>query len=423
LKSNLWAILVLGLIIRLAIAPITGHAYDLALWANYQRIFFGSGISDLRYFPTLPMLYYFQLASYSFYALMRSLGLQDPLFFYHPTYAVEAVFLKLPMILADMGVFLLFARSGKLVPALLYYLNPFIIYLSSAWGTYDSLMMVFLVAGFTALERDNKRLATIAFTVSGLLKLFGFIPLGLLMLNSLGRRQFKSLLVQMTIVSSLVLTTLAPAILQIGSGTFYSEFSRFVGISTAQGRSWSAISALTSSSSLPLVPEAAAPMIWIAYGSVPVAFAFLAWKKHSLFLSVLQATLLGAVLLNIFSQAEPQWLSWPIPLALIFASATGRNGLRYFAYAFGAIATFLVMTLTGTGYLLFGLLGTSYLAPLEGFAGEIRVYAITTLSLLLLLLGYSIAKPVKFKLEALILVVIIFAQAYFWFSIVGIQSL
>ena len=75
-------------------------------------------------------------------------------------------------------------------------------------------------------------------------------------------------------------------------------------------------------------------MIWIAYVSVPVAFIFLIRKKSSLFLSVLQATLLGAVLLNIFSQAAPQWLSWPIPLALIFASATGRDGLRYFAYAF-----------------------------------------------------------------------------------------
>ena len=81
------------------------------------------------------------------------------------------------------------------------------------------------------------------------------------------------------------------------------------------------------------------------------------------------------------------------------------------------------MTLTGTGYLLFGLLGTSYLAPLEGFVGEIRVYAITALSLLLLLLAYSIARPVKFKLEVLALVVIIYAQAYFWFSIVAIQNL
>lgn len=369
------------------------------------------------------MIYYFQLATYSFYALMRILGLQDPLIFYHPTYAIEAVFLKLPMILADMGVFLIFARAGKLLPAVLYYLNPFTIYLSSAWGTYDSLMIVFLVAGFTALQQDRKPLAAIAFTLSGLVKLFGFIPLGLMVVDSLGKRQFKTLLVQMAILSSLVLATLAPAVLEVGSGTFYSEFSRFVGVSSAQGRSWSAISALTSTSTLLTVPEAATPLIWVAYGSIILSFIFLVRKRHSLFLSILEATLLGAILLNVFSQAEPQWLSWPIPLALIFASATGREGLTYFGYAFGAVATFLVMTLTGTGYLLFGLLGTSYLAPLEGFVGGIRVYAITTLSLLLLLLGYSIAKPVRFKFEVLALIVIIYAQAYFWFSVVGVQTL
>lgn len=419
----MWAILALGLVVRIAIAPITGHAYDLALWANYQRLFFGSGIVDLRYFPTLPMLYYLQLPVYSFYALIRNLGFQDPLLFYHPTYAIEAVFLKLPMILADVGVFLLLARTGKLLAGVLYYLNPFIIYLSSAWGIYDSLMIVFLVAGFTALERDSKRLAVVSFTLSGLLKLFGFIPLALLILDSLLKRQVKSLLVQIAILSSFLVITFAPVIVAGGFETFYTAFPRFVGISTAQGKSWSVISALTSSSNQPIVPYAASPMVWIAYASVPVAFILLSRRKSSLFMSILQATLIGAVLLNIFSQAEPQWLSWPIPLALIFASVTSRDGLGYFAYSFGAIATFLVMTLTGTGYLLFGLLGTSYLAPLEGFVGGVRVYAITTVSLLLLLLAYSFAKPVKFKLEVLLLILIIYAQAYFWFSIVGIQNL
>ena len=395
----------------------------MALWADYQRSFYGSGISNLRYFPTLPLLYYFQLATYSFYALVRTLGLQDPLLFYHPTYAIEGVFLKLPMILADMGVFLLFARSGKLLPAILYYLNPFIIFLSSAWGTYDSLMIVFLVAGFTALERDSKRVSTVAFTLSGLLKLFGFIPLGLLILNSLVRRRFREVLFQFVILATFLSVAFAPAILQGGAQTFYAEFSRFVGISTAQVRSWSAISALTSTSNVLTLPQAASPIIWIAYASVPIAFIFFMRRKTSLFLSVLQATFLGAILLSIFSQAQPQWLSWPIPLALILASATNREGLSYFAYSFGAIATFLVMTLTGTGYLLFGLLSTSYLAPLEGFVGGVRVYAITTLSLLLLMLGYSIAKPVKFRFEVLVLVIIVYVQAYFWFAIVGIQSL
>ncbi len=391
----------------------------MALWADYQRIFYGSGILDFKYFPTLPPLYYVQLASYSFYTLLRIGGLQDPVLFYHSTYAIEGVFLKLPMILADMGVFLLFVRTGRILPAVLYYLNPFMIYLSAAWGTYDSLMIVFLVAGFAALERGNKPLATLAFTFSGLVKLFGFIPLALIVIDNMARRRFKDMFVQFAIVSSSIAVTFAPVILQGGLQTFFSGFSRFVGISTAQGTGWNLVSALQGTQF-----QAVSPFVWIAYLSIPVFFILQIRKSSSLLLSVLKASLLGAVLLNIFSQAEPQWLSWPIPIALIYASATKRTGLSYYAYSFGAIATFLVMTLTqGSSYILFGLLGGAYLAPLEGFVGALPVYATTTLSLLLLLIGYLFGKPVKFKLEVLALVMIIYAQAYFWFSIIGIQNL
>ena len=165
----------------------------MALWADYQRIFYGSGVLDFKYFPTLPPLYFFQLVAYAVYAVLRIGGLQDPVLFYHSTYAIEGVFLKLPMIAADIGVFLLFVRSGKVMPAMLYYLNPFMIYLSAAWGMYDSLMILFLVAGFTTLEKNNRLLASSAFTISGLMKLFGFIPMALVMIDTLGRRRFKEL--------------------------------------------------------------------------------------------------------------------------------------------------------------------------------------------------------------------------------------
>lgn len=406
------------MVVRLAIAPLTGHPYDMALWADYQRIFYGSGILDFKYFPTLPPLYYFQLATYSFYTILRIGGLQDPLLFYHPTYAIEGIFLKLPMIIADMGVFFLFVRSGKILPAVLYYLNPFVIYLSAAWGTYDSLMIVFLVAGFVALERDNKRLATVAFTISGLVKLFGLIPLALMALENVGRRRFKDLLLQIAIVSSAFSVIFAPVILQGGLPTFFSGFLRFIGISTAQSSGWNIVSAFLGKE------FSVSPFIWIAYLSIPIIFILRLRKPSPLFLSALQSTLIGAILLNIFSQAEPQWLAWPISLALFYASVTGRQGLSYYAYSFGAIATFLVMTLTqGTGYILFGVLGSANLGPLEGFVGSLPVYATTTLSLLLLMIGYLVAKPIKFKFEVLVLVVIIYVQAYFWFSIVGIQSL
>ncbi len=392
----------------------------MSIWANYQRLFYASGTLDFRYFPTLPVIYYFQLAAYSFYALSVNLGLRDPLLFYHTTYAMEGVFLKLPMILADLGIFLLLVRVSKTLVASLYFLNPFMIYLSAAWGTYDSIMIFFLVAGFLALERNHKLLATTSFAVSGLVKLFGLVPLALILLESLVRRRFKTFFFQLGLFGLISLVVLAPIIFQGGIQNFFSGFAlRFLSLSGAQTRTWNFFAAVQGT-----MYGGAPPFIWLAYISIPVAFVMQIRKTASSFLPMLQLCVIGAVLLNVFSQGEPQWLSWPIPLALMYASATNREGLGFFSYSFGAIATFLVMTLTqGTGYVLFGLLHTSYLAPLEGFAGTLPVYAVTTLSLLALLTGYVLVKPVKFRFEVVALVLIIYCQAYFWFSIVGIQNL
>ncbi len=389
----------------------------MAIWANYQRIFYQSGTLDFRYFPTLPLIYLLQLASYAPYALLGNLGFHDILLFYHTTYVVEGVFLKLPMILADVGVFILLARYAKIVYATFYYLNPFTIYISAAWGTYDSVMIFFIVAGFLSLKQDRNLLATAAFSISGLVKLFGFIPLALVLVESLIRRRFKDLLVQIAIIGSFTVATFAPILIQGGLQNFLSGFLlRFLGLSGAQTRSWNIFASIQGTTF-----GGAPPYIWLAYAAVPVVFLIQRRTTTSTLLPVLVASIFAAILLNIFSQAEPQWLSWPIPLTLMYAYSTARNGLAYYTYIFGTVATFLAITLTqGSGYLLFGLLQSFYLGALEGFNGFRAVYAVTTLCLFLLMAAYVIAKPVRFRLEVLALVIIIYAQAYFWFSIVGI---
>src|SRR4029077_13461415 len=127
---------------RLALAPFTGHPGDLALFVTSQRLFYQSGVIDLKYFPTLPTIYYIQLLFYAPYQLLRLAGMPDFQYLYHTTFMIETVFLKLPLILADVGIFLvLLAATKKLMPATLYFLNPLPILLSGVWGTYDSLML------------------------------------------------------------------------------------------------------------------------------------------------------------------------------------------------------------------------------------------------------------------------------------------
>src|SRR5439155_22919215 len=107
-----------GLGIRLALAPVTGQPYDMGLFAFNQRIYFENGVVALNTFPTLPLLYFIQLPFYAIYSGLITSGLPDYLFVYHATLMIESVFLKIPYILADVGIFLPIQRiTNKLCPA------------------------------------------------------------------------------------------------------------------------------------------------------------------------------------------------------------------------------------------------------------------------------------------------------------------
>ncbi len=170
-------VIISGLAIRFALAPFTGHAYDMAWQVFSQRLYFEQGVVDLKYFPTLPVLYYLQVLSYTIYALLRILGMNDFSLFYHTSLAIEGVFLKLPFIISDLGIFLIIRSiTHRLEPASLFFLNPLTIYISAAWGTYDSLMLLPLMGGFLLLQTIGKVYASVAFAMSGATKLFGVLP-------------------------------------------------------------------------------------------------------------------------------------------------------------------------------------------------------------------------------------------------------
>ena len=126
-----------GILLRFLIAPFTGHPQDLAYWTDPIRMFYESGIVDMRLYP-MPFTYYPVLLSYSPYALLKVLGFQDSTFLAHSTGVLESLFVKLPFILADIfSVYFLYrilgklrsdesisSRSQRLGYALLYFLSP-----------------------------------------------------------------------------------------------------------------------------------------------------------------------------------------------------------------------------------------------------------------------------------------------------------
>src|SRR2546426_2211808 len=414
-------VLVLGIVARIAIAPFTGHPADIGFLAVAMRLYYNQGIIDLRYFPTLPPLYFIELVVYAPYALLRDAGLQDPLFLYHTAYPIETVFLKLPMILSDLGIFLLLLRFTKsLRYAGLYLLNPFTMFLSASWGTYDAIMVLPLILGFILLSQNKRNYASMAFALSGMIKLFGFIPLTFLGIQNLAEKRFKTVLFQFCSTLALSLGFLSPLIIQGGLGDFYSGFVlRFVGASGAQTRTWNIFAALYGirfGGTSPFIVPLAILVIGL--------FFYQSRRGFSLKTSLLWTIVMAAVL-NVFSQSEPQWLSWMIAPSILYGFFIGRESLAKYVYTLGTGATFLTMTLTqGTGYLLAGVLSTQWLgAQIEGINDGLAVYSITALSMIALLIGYLFIKPSKFRFAVIALIVIIYVQAYFWFSILNIVHL
>jgi hypothetical protein len=417
------AVLLSGLAIRLGLAPFTGHPGDLALFVTSQRLFYQTGTIDLKYFPTLPGIYYVQLLFYAPYQLLRLTGMPDFQDYYHTTMMIEGLFLKLPLILSDIGIFLvLLSFTRKLIPATLFFLNPFSIYVSSVWGIYDSLMLFPLMFGLYAwTTRENRPLSALTFVVSGLFKLFGFVAFALVVCESIIRRRFRDEL-PLEILGSLaiVIATLSPVFLLGGAQSFLQVIVyRFIGFTSGTGGTQygllGVVYRLDPSGTLPILPIALAlTCLGYSYESVRAT--------QSRPLLLVKWILIAALAFNLLSASQPEWLSWLVPLGILYGSLSARVGLQYFAYLFGVFATFLTITLTqGTAYVLVGSSSAFILGYVEGIPGSVFLYAVMTTILIVMFCGFMVSKRLKsFRLEVVPLTVLLYLQAYFWIVIVGV---
>ena len=135
-------------------------------------------------------------------------------------------------------------------------------------------------------------------------------------------------------------------------------------------------------------------------------------------------TLIGALTFSFVSSSEPEWLSWVIPLGILYGANTGRIGLQYFSYVYGVMMTFLTMMLTqGTGYMLLGA-GDDLVGYVEGIPGSSLLYATMSTLMLAMFCAFMLTKRLRpFRLEVVPLVVLFYLQAYFWIVIVGVGKL
>lgn len=170
-------ILSVGIIIRLILMPITAHPFDIYVWYNLSDSILTNGPLHPAGFPPLWCHYLLVPVAYLYGWLSTVLptgtiamsSLPSALDFY-PSYQIGVVpgllfnfLVKIPFLVSDILIAILLyklvtelthnKRLGRSAAAL-WFLNPFVIWISAGWGMWDTLPVLFsLLALFLLVKR------------------------------------------------------------------------------------------------------------------------------------------------------------------------------------------------------------------------------------------------------------------------------
>lgn len=198
-KSTVRKLIIIGLFLRLVLAPISAYADDTQVFAEIGALYFGSGVLGAQW-VSLPGFVYLETAAYFPYALLRTIGFQDFQFLALDVYCIESLFTKIPAILSDLCSFYFimkiankFSPKNKLLTSGLYLLNPLTVYLSGILGQFDPIFTFALIAYTYYLISDNDILKASLFSgFAAILNPVGFATFIPLLATIIVKKTWKS---------------------------------------------------------------------------------------------------------------------------------------------------------------------------------------------------------------------------------------
>lgn len=176
-EHKLATILILGIIVRVILMPISAHPFDMYIWYKISNNILQNGPLTLQNFPPLwyhymmiPIAYSYKWLSGFFSSGAIPMASITPALNFYPSFNILYVpgllfnsVVKIPFLISDISItFLLYKIVNELTnnkglaekAAFLWFLNPFVIWISAGWGMWDTLPALFsLLALFFLLKK------------------------------------------------------------------------------------------------------------------------------------------------------------------------------------------------------------------------------------------------------------------------------
>ena len=396
-----------GVALRVILSLFTSHAYDMEIWKFAVRTFYEHGEITLFSNWTSPPVFYFALIIFYFpYALLHYyLGFGDWRVFYHPVRAVESLFIKMPMIIADVLIFILLIRIiYHMKPSLskkqnvflssLYFLNPYVIMVSSVWGMFDALAMLFIVTGIYMWVKKRYLLAGSLFAISACTKWIGVAPLLVATILLLRSRRFKTTIKMAIISIIIVLAVFTLPFIATNQTSYVLEVLAFRLGKGSDVTTWHGITYLEYfrvQNVFNMLPDwFVSNYFFILFGVFSVFLCVIIARSNpqnhrAEAFTLIKSTLLAFLAFYLtYHRINQQFLIWSIALMPLLLASSENEAIKYMA-----LGWVIVGIIPGIGsYMLFGLVGPEYLLRLlraqeTGFSVVFSFLCIVSLWLLL----------------------------------------
>jgi hypothetical protein len=374
-KHKLASILAIGIVFRVILMPITAHPFDVYCWYVNSTAIVRNGPFSVLVFP--PLLHYMLIpVAYTHDGLSKvfppwtgAYQLSSLPTVLNPDTTVNIQFVpgllfdfvsKIPFLISDILVALLLYKTVEHLTknnglaekaAFLWFLNPFVIWISTGWGMWDTLPALFSLAAFYLLLKKRIGLSAVCLSLGIASKLYPslfIVPIAIYLIKtSAPERKRKDPLKFFSVLSISSFILFLPYL-----GEFVSFIHNFGATSAAPvGASgvpislsyWSLFS-LNLLIKNPAISSLANSTFIFSAVLAGVFLVYVYWRTSKLKFQDAASDLAGAMLLSVLALFLSyrlfceQWLVWLLPLMVVFCVRGQIKSMVYWGASFVALA-------------------------------------------------------------------------------------